>query len=463
MKCTPSIIVIILLILSLAAFPAASSAGAAPSPVPAMATRPFVNGEFKGRIAYSADGNHNDPDDWIASPVSLAIIAEAGLRDRLVHFDYNSILPLTNPEWEKIHAESVLGGARHYGFSPALFFDCRQKLDDAIASIVRAINASTADNPLYFIIAGPMEVPYRAMQQCDRTKLKHVYCISHSNWNDGYAMQYKFSFTKRSVIEQDVHWVQIRDQNRLLSFGRYGTPGKPEEFTPYFWMRDSADPKMKFLWERMLASTRADPSDAGMAWFLVTGDEECTPQKLKALLADRQPVSRVAVRPSVRLEAENFRELEGVVVEKSNDRNASHRLSVAPSSTSPARIRTRFDEPFARAAGRYDVEIRYRESKGAGQFALFVNGSPRGTAWTSSGEAAGWRSHVIRDVEVKFGDEIRVDLLNGRGAVDFIQLNSPGAALTPPQPAAPARAPSSAVAPGASVPASGGKSDSGRR
>jgi hypothetical protein len=28
----------------------------------------------------------------------------------------------------------------------------------------------------------------------------------------------------RRVIEQDARWVQIRDQNRLLSFGRYGTP-----------------------------------------------------------------------------------------------------------------------------------------------------------------------------------------------------------------------------------------------
>lgn len=427
MRRTTSLRVIVLLILSVAAFPAASSAGSAPSPAPAATTRPFVNGQFKGRIAYSADGNHNDPDDWIASPVSLAIIAEAGLRDRLVHFDYNSILPLTNPEWEKIHAESVLGGARHYGFNPALFFDCRQRLDAAIASIVRAINASSADNPLYFIIAGPMEVPYRAMQQCDRTKLKHVYCISHSNWNDGYATQYTFRFTKRSVIEQDVHWVQIRDQNRLLSLSRYGSPAKPEEFAAYFWMRDSTDPKMKFLWARMLVSTRPDPSDAGMAWFLATGDEDCTPQKLEALLANRQPVSRVAVRPSVRLEAENFRELEGVTLEKSNDRNASHRLSVAAGSASPARIRTRFDEPFARAEGRYDVEIRYRDAKGAGRFALFVNGSPRGSAWTSAGEGSGWRSHVVRNVDVKFGDEIRVDFLDGRGALDFVQLNTPGA------------------------------------
>jgi len=30
-------------------------------------------------------------------------------------------------------------------------------------------------------------------------------------WNDGFASDYKFRFTKWSVIEQDVHWVQIGD------------------------------------------------------------------------------------------------------------------------------------------------------------------------------------------------------------------------------------------------------------
>jgi hypothetical protein len=64
------------------------------SPAPAGET-PFESGKFIGRIAYSADGNFNDPDDWAASPVALAILAECGVKDRLVHFDYNCILPQT--------------------------------------------------------------------------------------------------------------------------------------------------------------------------------------------------------------------------------------------------------------------------------------------------------------------------------------------------------------------------------
>jgi hypothetical protein len=53
----------------------------------------------------------------------------------------------------------VLGAAERYGFSNSVFHDCRRYLDDAVANIARAINDSSADNPLYFVIAGPIEVP----------------------------------------------------------------------------------------------------------------------------------------------------------------------------------------------------------------------------------------------------------------------------------------------------------------
>src|SRR4051812_29329688 len=185
-------------------------------------TLPYVGGRFQGRIAWSADGNHNDPDDWAASPVALAIFAECGARDRLVHFDYNCILPQTDPQWEKTHAESVLGAAERYGYNPSVFHDCRRDLDGALAGIAKAIDASSAENPLYFVIAGPMEVPFRGIQKSDPARRKFVYCISHSRWNDGFASRYTFTNTKRSVIPSGVRWVQIQDQNRLLSKSPYG-------------------------------------------------------------------------------------------------------------------------------------------------------------------------------------------------------------------------------------------------
>ena len=273
----------------------------------------------------------------------------------------------------------MLGTAERYGFDKDMFFDCRKNRDGAVASIAKAIDDSSADNPLYFIIAGPMEVPYLGIQQAEPAKRQFVYCISHSRWNDGFASKYTFTFTKRSVIEQDVHWVQIRDQNRGLSFGRYGRPSTPEEFEPYFWMRDSDDAKVRWLWERMLVSTRPDPSDAGMTYFLATGDEECDPVKLERLIEEHRIPVPIAARQTVRIEAENFRHLEGCALEDRGDKQASHALNTRLTGGTTGRIRTSFDQPFTGDSAHYDVEVRYIDAKDARcRFALSVNGPASG-------------------------------------------------------------------------------------
>jgi hypothetical protein len=386
-------------------------------------TGPYENGKFKGRIAYSCDGNHNDPDDWAASPVALAIVAACGAKDRLVHFDYNCILPKTDPEWEKKHADSVLGAAERYGFDKSVFHDCRKDPKAAVASIAKAVNDSSADNPLYFIVAGPMEVPVLGLKQSDPAKRKFVYCISHSAWNDGFAAKYTFTHTKRSVIELGVRWVQIRDQNALLSLSPYGRPAKPEEFKAYDWMRDANDPKLKFLWDRLQVSTRPDPSDAGMAYFLLTGDEQCDPARLQRLLAEKKVPEPVRFRTRVRLEAENFSHLEGYELEYRNDRTASHRVSVKPSGKDAWRIRTPFNEPYTATRGRYDVEVRYYDGDGRGRYTLLVNGVARGDAWESAGKGQGWTTHTIRDVEINAGDEVEAEAKGTPGGLDYVQFN----------------------------------------
>ncbi len=381
-------------------------------------------GRFRGRIAWSCDGNHNDPDDWAASPVALAIFAACGARDRLVHFDYNCILPRTDPAWETTHAESVLGAAERYGYDRSVFHDCRKDLEGALASIARAIDESSADNPLYFIVAGPMEVPFRGIEKSDPDKRRHVYCISHSRWNDGYSAKYTFTRTKRSVIESGVHWVQIRDQNRLLSTSPYGRKPRPEQWQPYHWMRDSDNPRVRFLWERLEVSTRPDPSDAGMAYFLMTGDEEASPAKLERLLEDHIVPAPIQARSRVRLESENFRDLEGYEVEDRNDRTASHALDARLAGAASGRIRTTFDEPYTASQGRYDVEVRYfDESERPTRFTLLIQGVARGPSWESPGTGRGWMSRVIPEVAIQTGDDIAVATQGPPGRLDYVQLN----------------------------------------
>jgi len=400
---------------------AASFAAAGPGPSDGK--------NFQGRIAYSADGNHNDPDDWSASPVALAIIARAGFKDRLVHFDYNCILPETHPDWEKKHADGVLGAAERYGYDRSLFFDCRQDVDAATDDIAAAINASSAEDPLYFIIAGPMEVPYLGIEKSNPAKRRFVYCISHSRWNDGFANDYTFTHTKRSVIPQGVKWIQIPDQNATLAFSRYGTPARPEEFEPYFWMRDSHDARLNFLWERTVVSTRPDCSDAGMAWFVVTGDEHCEIPELRALLEAGKLPPPADPRPRVRLEAECFLHLDGYELEHKNDRNVSHRINVKLNGAAEGAIRTPFLEPYTALAGRYDIEVRYLDEQGQPfSMSLGINGRAQGRRWESPGTERGWTTQTIRDVPIRAGDEIAVTVQSAEGTesaarLDFVQLN----------------------------------------
>ncbi len=389
--------------------------------------RPWAGGRFQGRIAYSCDGNHNDRDDWIASPMTLAILAEAGVIDRLVHFDYNCILPQTDPAWEKTHAASVLGAAERYGFAPSVFFDCRKQLEAAISSLAQAVNDSSAENPLYLIIAGPVEVPLLGLRKSDPAKRPFVYCISHSRWNDGFASKYQFTFSKRSVIEQGVRWVQIGDQNRLLSTSPYGRAPLDAEWRPYHWMRDSRDAKVGWLWERMLVSTRPDPSDAGMTWFLLTGDEECDPAKLKRLISEHHFPSPLVARRQVRIEAENFRHFEGFRLDERSDRNASHRLNVKLAGATSGRIRTQFDEPFTSDTGHYDVDLRYlAEPSGQPRLRFLVDGVLKGTEYRAPEVGGQWVTHTIRDVTIKRGDELVVEAqADSQHSVrlDYLQLN----------------------------------------
>jgi hypothetical protein len=81
------------------------------------------------RIAYSCDGNQHDADDWHASAMVLAMLAETGMTNRLVHFDYNNHLGDTahiqdQPARRALHGFTLQSGDHRPGLllvrSPAV-------------------------------------------------------------------------------------------------------------------------------------------------------------------------------------------------------------------------------------------------------------------------------------------------------------------------------------------------------
>ena len=392
---------------------------------------PFDGKNFKGRIAFSSDGNYNDEDDWGAFPVAVAMLDAFGVADKLVHVDYCNILPKNDPRFHKEMTESVLGAADRYNIPRSILFDATKDLGGAIDSIKDAINASAADDPLYYVLAGPMEVPFRGIEKSDPDKRKYVYCISHSGWNDGYTSddQELHTHNKRDVIPSGINWIQCKDGNRNLAHpGGVGKRSTPEQWSLYHWMRDSSDPRLKWIFTRLQAEGRADISDSTMTYFLLTGDEDADLAKLKVLLDGRKRPRVQDYRRTIRIEAENFRYLNGYRVERS-DRRASHRLNVTLRSIGAGSIRTTFNDIYA-VGGRFDVEVRYLDERdGRCRLRLFVNRTQEGTAWEASADDDSWRTRTIPNVIIKPGDEIVVAVQGDSGEygkLDYVQLNYKG-------------------------------------
>lgn len=233
------------------------------------------------RIAIDADGNFNDPDDWAASPAGLAILVAAGKRSRLVHYSYNNSLGSNANDryFYNQMSHSIDRSIELYGLDRAVFFDAQRRLEAAIENLRREIDRSSASNRLFIIAKGPMELIYRAVKRSSPSRRAYTTVISHSNWNNKRVRAPEMTHNYQDVRNLGVKWLAIPDQNTRL----YTKSG----FSPWNWMRNSSNEKLRFIYSRMQSTGKADISDAGMVYFLLRNDPYATPTKLQRLLTGR--------------------------------------------------------------------------------------------------------------------------------------------------------------------------------
>jgi hypothetical protein len=189
-------------------------------------------------------------------------------------------------------------------------------------------------------------------------------------------------------------------------------------------MRDSGDPKLIFLWERLVASTRPDCSDSGMMYFLLTGSALPTPEDYRRVLLDKSLPERISSRKTVRLEAENFRSLDGFEDENAAaQRNTiSHGLAVRLAGAAGGSIETLFFEPYIAASARYNVDVRYFDAAGRGRYSLHVNGKQQGESWEAAADDEAWKTHTVSEVALTIGDAIAVKAEGEPSRLDFVEL-----------------------------------------
>ncbi len=245
----------------------------------------FCTSSLAERIAVSSDGNKHDRDDICASAVSVALISKAGRSGDLVYWGYCDHFWRTNSSWEPLMRDSVEGTvARYGGFSLGIYYNTRANFLPSRTALVNEINKSTADNPLVILMAGPAQVVGRAIYLSNPSARPFVTVMSHSDWNDTHAYQYGKSeglnapayYQFSDFAPMGVNTVHIQNQN----------PGTNRPYVEYYWMRDSADSNLQWLWQRGQVANKStyDCSDAGLTYFMLTGDQDATPEKLRSLL-----------------------------------------------------------------------------------------------------------------------------------------------------------------------------------
>ncbi|SMP75421.1 hypothetical protein SAMN06265222_11932 [Neorhodopirellula lusitana] len=278
------------------------------------------------RIAISADGNPDaDADDVGATPLGLAILAKAGLQNNLVHYDFNNFL-----DYKKIEAADnrmwlgAMGGQTRWGFERSRFFDAANDPDGAVSHLTSVINDSTADDPLYLVVGGPMELIYRALAAAESGARQHVNLVSHHNYNEYFKPRlWHRNWNDVQALVPGIGYLRIRDQN-----GNNGSGLKGSAHSDFSWLQTHADSNLNWVFDRISAG-KPDVSDAGMITWLIGingPDEVVTIPELQAWFGSgeipneggtpKTPDAPAGVDPDVvpPIAASTFEEVDGKLV-----------------------------------------------------------------------------------------------------------------------------------------------------
>lgn len=274
--------------------------------------------EKPGRIAYTADGNAHDQDDWAATPGSLSIIAAAGLQDALVHYDYNDntadhtgVFPMSFTQEMR---DSVTNAVYFFGYdvddvvgetTDSIFYDVSLYEQNAIDHLASEIEKSTEDDPLYIILGGPAEIVYQAMEKAEKGQ-EYVITISHSEWNEWAEADGTWcarglqdglhTLEECGITLENGNLIRIQDQNSVtvddekipmlcITSDKTKDEQTEEDFNELYsavqWMKEADNLGLNYIYQRLVDMTKeeddtdkCDMSDAGMMLYLLDGLQE---------------------------------------------------------------------------------------------------------------------------------------------------------------------------------------------
>ncbi|WP_136482956.1 hypothetical protein [Cognatitamlana onchidii] len=229
----------------------------------------------KGRIAVVADGNSPDPDDLGGTAVTLALLRSSGLENKLVHYSHSCDLVRDDriskqAEKERHHLMQVacnMTARRWGGFEHLTFYDAMWQQEATINDLCWAINASTADDPLWIIEAGEPDIIGMALKKTPKEKHQYIKVVTHHPANDNAGDFY----TWQQILDFGIEEVRIPDQNINLKL----------DHEKWDWAKNHSDPRIRLVWtigniaelDNIVNFQKGkwDCSDAGMVLYWITG------------------------------------------------------------------------------------------------------------------------------------------------------------------------------------------------
>ena len=255
-----------------------------------------------GRIVISSDGNEHDHDDWAATPFSLALLAAKKLQDSLVVYSFSDHIWGSNhdkSEGRKQMQISALEGKDIFHFKNSNFIEAVQDPIKAINEIAKEINKSSKKNPLTIIAAGPMHVVGSAIANAEKTKLKYIRLISHSNWNNRHSDKpydweqhsgWTWNEIKAGFESSGLICDRITDQNGGKDYEGLKPPKAMFDWIKTSPIRNTSETiknQLDWLYQRQLTCVKKgdfDPSDAGMIIYLLTGKQKTNPEDAREII-----------------------------------------------------------------------------------------------------------------------------------------------------------------------------------
>ncbi|EDX87224.1 hypothetical protein S7335_4931 [Synechococcus sp. PCC 7335] len=206
------------------------------------------------------DGNNRDPDDIAGLPVAAALIRAADLQDKSTFF-YNNNVGQPNVRGR---VETMREGA---AFAETLGIETYDYQEDMAETTQKLVDIFNSGKQILVLEGGRMEMTYRALELTDPGNLSNITLLSHSSANEDYDLGGTRTWSDLQRDFSQVAFRTIIDQNGGFNSSQWQ------------WLDNTTDPLLQEVRSLMQNAERKvdDPSDAGMHFYALTGDETGDP------------------------------------------------------------------------------------------------------------------------------------------------------------------------------------------